>query len=165
MRVTHLLESPNCAPGNLDILLLPGSEAFTPTENVLKFVQGHSAAQGTAILAICTGTFTGAHAGIFDGKIATGPRAFYEELRQQFPLVKWVDRRWARDGNVWSSGKYSRQNQTEGSSTKINMAFLGNITNGMDMVMAFIKHRWPGVLSQTVVQLSDAPQRADTDDS
>jgi transcriptional regulator GlxA family with amidase domain len=93
LRVTHLLESPHCAPGKLDILLLPGSDAFTPTENVLKFVQGHSAAQGTTILAICTGTFTGAHAGIFDGKIATGPRAFYKELRQQFPLVKWVDHR------------------------------------------------------------------------
>lgn len=105
LKVTHLIGSPECSPGKLDILMIPGSDQFAPSEEVTNFIRGHCASHGTTILAICTGTFLVATAGVFDGKKATGPRVFSNELRQRFPQINWVDRRWTQDGNTWSSGQ------------------------------------------------------------
>ncbi|KAB8265992.1 class I glutamine amidotransferase-like protein [Aspergillus pseudonomiae] len=144
LEVTHLIDSPECHPGKLDILMLPGSDQFRPSEEVVRFIKGHAASHGTTILTICTGTFMAAAAGVFDGKMATGPRTFYKELRQRFPQVNWVDQRWVQDGNTWSSG---------------------NITNGQDMISAFIRQRWPGILSETVLGMSDVAHRKDNYDN
>ncbi|KAL5359980.1 class I glutamine amidotransferase-like protein [Aspergillus floccosus] len=141
LQVTHLMDSPECAPGKLDILILPGSDKFTPSQGVLDFIRDHSASLKTTVLAICTGTWLAAAAGVFDGKTATGPRAFYEELRRQYPQVNWVDQRWAQDGKTWSSG---------------------NIANGQDMMSAFIQQRWPGILSETTLGMSEVARRKQT---
>ena len=104
LRVTASLGDESVAPGNTQILLVPGPDpSAVPSEAVKEFVKRH-AEQGTTVMTVCTGGFVAGHAGILQGKRATGPRALLPELRKKFPEAKWEDRRWVSDGNVWCSG-------------------------------------------------------------
>jgi putative intracellular protease/amidase len=96
----------------LDILLIPGPNPSTIFEpKVLDFVRGHAHWQGgdgksTDVLSICTGCIVLGQSGILKGKKASGPRGIMSKLRKDFPDTTWVeDRRWVKDGNIWTSGK------------------------------------------------------------
>ncbi len=104
--VTDSLDSPAVQPGQLDALLIPGPDpSLIPDEDVLTFLRAHKKAEQTDLLVICTGSFIAGYAGLLDGKTVTGPRGLLDRLRKKFPLAKFVERRWERDGRLWTSGK------------------------------------------------------------
>jgi transcriptional regulator GlxA family with amidase domain len=105
--VTDTLTSPAVQPGQLDVLLIPGPDPnLVPNESVLDFIRGHEKANSTDFLVICTGSFPAGYAGLLDGKRVTGPRGLMSKLKSKFPDAQFVDRRWERDGRVWTSGAY-----------------------------------------------------------
>lgn len=64
-----------------------------------------SYSDSSAFLTICGGVEVPRLAGLLEGRTATGPRFIIESmLRAQSPGVKWVERRWVRDGKLWTSG-------------------------------------------------------------
>lgn len=107
LRLTDSLTDPAVAPGNLDLLYLPGPppKNMPPAIEYLDFVRKHNAG-ATTIMTVCTGILIAAHAGITKGKTATAPRFLIPLLRKQFPETKlWSDSlRIVNDGNLWSSG-------------------------------------------------------------
>ncbi|KAL8746117.1 MAG: hypothetical protein Q9190_001841 [Brigantiaea leucoxantha] len=78
------------------------------------------------------------YSGIFDGKEATAPRNFIPTLKKEEPQVKWVEKRWARDGKVWSSGA---------------------VTNGQDMMAAFVREMYPREIVEVTLGMSDVVAR------
>lgn len=104
LRVTHLLSDEECSPGRVHVVLIPGPDPkMVPGEAVRAFIRGH-VGSGAAVLTVCTGVFAAGYAGVLEGRRATGPRALVGGLRGKFPGVRWEDKRWVCDGNVWSSG-------------------------------------------------------------
>lgn len=106
MSVTCDLNSSAVAPGQLDVLLIPGPDpSLVPSDAVKEFVRAHAAVERTEILTVCTGIFVAASAGILREKKVTAPRALLPKLRKQFPDTEWLEKRWVTDGKVWCSGK------------------------------------------------------------
>ncbi|KAF2759570.1 PfpI endopeptidase-like protein [Pseudovirgaria hyperparasitica] len=139
IKMTHTLDSSDCAPGTLDVLMVPGPDPnATHDKDVLDFLRGHFDAHRTDILVICTGAFVAASSGIYDGKTASGPRALLPKLKKDFPKVQWTDKRWEVDGNIWSSG---------------------GITNGLNMAGVYIRRRYPGPLGSAVCAMADVEDR------
>jgi putative intracellular protease/amidase len=106
VRTTASLSDPAVAPGQLDLLLVPGpAPGIVPGEEVLAFLRAHFEA-GAHVLGICTGVFVCGYAGILEGKWVTGPRALIPMLREKFPgAEKWDEsRRVVKDGRVWTCG-------------------------------------------------------------
>jgi transcriptional regulator GlxA family with amidase domain len=60
-----------------------------------------------------------------------------QELREKDPRTKWVERRWARDGKVWTSGA---------------------LLNGLDMMKEFMAENWPE-LTEIAVRTGGLPVR------
>ena len=136
LRITAGLDDPSVAPGKVDILLIPGPDPRQlPSEPVLKFVRAHAEKDGCVVMTICTGVYVAGHAGILNGRTATGPRGLLitGELQKKFPEVKWIDKRWVKDGDVWCSGTLlllnSRYPDLEG--------------NEADLLRSWY-HQWPG---------------------
>lgn len=75
-------------------------------------------------MTVCTGFLAPLHAGLLDNIHATAPRGFLETLKKDFKDVKWEEKRWVRDGKIWSSGA---------------------IMNGFEMMGEFMRERWGGV--------------------
>lgn len=147
--ITHSLKSPDVAPGKLDILLIPGPDPATvPNEAQLAFMRGHAAAR-TDLLVVCTGIFPLAHSGILEGRECTGPRPLIDmKLRKLAPGAKWRDdRRWVVDQKKASNG--------EG-----ELWTSGGITNGLDMVAAYLRDRMSPELAGFVCQMADVGDRA-----
>ncbi|KAF2871398.1 ThiJ/PfpI family protein [Massariosphaeria phaeospora] len=144
LSINTSLDDPAVAPGKLDILVIPGPPpGMKPEEEVLDFVRKHVDSGGD-LLTICTGIFVAAYASVLDGRNATGSRGIEDWLERDFPKVKWQDKRYVNDGKIWTSG---------------------GITNGMDMVAVYMRQRWPGALSDTVLTMADVvirPQEYDT---
>lgn len=100
--------------------MIPGPPPnFVASEAVGAFIRAQ-AEHATAVLSVCTGIMPLAQSGVLKGKTATGPLPLIPTaLRHGFPDTKWEDeRRWTRDGNVWTSG---------------------GITNGLDMMAGFMR--------------------------
>lgn len=77
----------------------------------------------SAFLSICGGVFALLEAGLLTGKTAVAPRMAYEMMKSAAPHVNWVDKRWTRDGKIWSSS---------------------TLLNGTDLISAFAKETWGG---------------------
>lgn len=116
IRITHSIDDAEVQPGKLDIILIPGPfPPATTTDKVKAFAQAHlkhsesaevTDAKKTVFLVVCTGSFVAGNCGLFDGKVATGPRFVLPDLAKLYPKAKWdSSRRWVRDGKVWSCGK------------------------------------------------------------
>lgn len=126
-------------PGKVDLLMIPGPPpGLRPSEDVLRFVRSHVEA-GVELMTICSGVFVAAYAGVLDGKKATGTRGVMDMLEREFPKVEWVDKRYMRDGKIWSSG---------------------GITNGMDLAGVYIKQKWPE-LADIVLTMADVEVRSE----
>jgi transcriptional regulator GlxA family with amidase domain len=124
--------------GHLDIILIPGSDiALRPSQALQSFLQTRLP-ELKALLLVCTGSIIGAFAGLLEGKTATAPRIVLPMLKKSLPNVKWVEERWANDGNIWTSGL---------------------VTNGIDMVTAFIREEYPE-LAEVVCEVADVPERS-----
>ncbi|ETN41137.1 uncharacterized protein HMPREF1541_03072 [Cyphellophora europaea CBS 101466] len=157
--LTHPLSSPLVAPGSLDILFVPGPNPKTvPSEAHNAFLRGHAAAPRTHILVVCTGIFAVGHSGILDGRECTGPRPLVDmKLRGMFPKAKWRDdRRWVVDrsqkGGVAGKGE-------EGGKQRGELWSTGGISNGMDMVAAYLKEKMSGELAELVCTFAEVEDR------
>jgi len=112
------LNDPAVAPGQLDMLIIPGPPpALVPAEEELRFVRDHVNA-GVELLTVCSGMYVAAHAGVLDGKKATGT-APAAELAKKFPGVKWEDKRYVNDGKIWTSGKFIEPGVNFWTATKV----------------------------------------------
>ncbi|KAL3470435.1 hypothetical protein BJX99DRAFT_267450 [Aspergillus californicus] len=110
-----------CPP--LDIVILGAndfSHTLTPTETA--FLQ-KSYEDCTALLLVCAGFRPALMAGLLEGKMATAPRVFLNGVREMAPNVNWVEKRYVRDGKIWTTGA---------------------LLNGFDMVAAFGREMWGG---------------------
>lgn len=108
---THLIGDPEVAPGELDIVLVPGPDPRGSWgEDVKGWLRGHGEWEGTDVLSVCTGVFLVGEAGLLKGKTFCGPRGLQREIKERFEGVELVGERyrWVRDGNLWSSGEYAR---------------------------------------------------------
>jgi transcriptional regulator GlxA family with amidase domain len=104
LRITATIHDTALAPGKLDIVLIPGPDpSLDPPEGMRKFIRNHFDT-GCVIMSVCTGIFPLAASGVLKDRKATGPRALLGELRRKYPETVWSDKRWCKDGNVWSSG-------------------------------------------------------------
>jgi transcriptional regulator GlxA family with amidase domain len=74
-----------------------------------------------AFITICLGVAVPLQAGVLEGKTATGPRSMLDLLRKQAPGTNWVEKRWVRDGKLWTSGA---------------------LLNGPDLIHAFVREHW-----------------------
>jgi len=84
LRVTRSLTSPDCSPGALDILLIPGPPtSYKITPDVKNFVRAHTATEGTTVMTVCVGVYVAAQAGILDGKTATAPLWRLAEVKKK----------------------------------------------------------------------------------
>ncbi|PHH67134.1 hypothetical protein CDD81_2903 [Ophiocordyceps australis] len=109
----------DCPP--LDVVMIGAHNfSYEPTEKELAFVR-KSWENCSAFLAICGGIEVAVLAGIVGSKTATAPRFALDPLRQRVPEARWVNKRWERDGKLWTSG---------------------TLLNGLDLTSAFIQETW-----------------------
>lgn len=131
-------ETISTAP-KLDILIIPGPEpAYVPSAAVNKFLDESYSSVSIAVLTICTGFIPALHSGLLNGRIATAPRSLLPMLRSQHPSIEWTDKRWTRDGKLWMSG---------------------GVTNGMDLMAAFVRTQWNSDLVEIVLGLLEVESR------
>lgn len=112
LKISKTIDDKEVQPGMLDILLIPGPDPSAIFDSkVLDFVRGHVGWRGsnggtTDVLSVCTGCIILGQSGVLQGKKASGPRGVMPKLRKDFPDTKWIDdKRWVKDGNIWTSGK------------------------------------------------------------
>ncbi|KAI1468891.1 class I glutamine amidotransferase-like protein [Daldinia caldariorum] len=110
------------APGNLDIVLVPGPDPLARyPAGALDWLRRQAQTPGVDVLSVCTGIFVCGEAGLVKGKTVCGPRPMQDMIRQRgFGERELVgDRyRWVQDGNFWSAG---------------------GVTNGNDLVAAYCR--------------------------
>ncbi|KAL8642991.1 MAG: hypothetical protein Q9228_000390 [Teloschistes exilis] len=117
VHVTHGIS--DCPP--LDILLIGGPPpSYRPSASVQEFLK-EQYAHVRAFMIVCTGCNPAIYSGILDHKTATAPLALLPMLKEEAPQVKWVEKRWVRDGKVWSSGA---------------------VANGMEMMAGFMREEF-----------------------
>ncbi|UNI21028.1 hypothetical protein JDV02_007059 [Purpureocillium takamizusanense] len=145
IRATHSYGDAAVAPGELDVVLVPGPDPSLPLdddEGALAWLRGQAGAEGVDVLSVCTGLFLCGAAGIADGRRASGPRGLQWMLKERFPGVELVgdEYRWVRDGNFWSSG---------------------GVTNGNDLMAAYARasQRWPQPVVEIGLQLTEVEDR------
>ncbi|RYP50165.1 hypothetical protein DL768_004282 [Monosporascus sp. mg162] len=111
----------SCPP--LDIVLIGAQPNLDKhSEADLAFIR-KSFADCSAFITICGGVMAPMQAGILQGKSATGPRIMLPMLRRTNPGVDWQEKRWVRDGKLWTSG---------------------TLLNGLDLMNAFCQENWGG---------------------
>jgi transcriptional regulator GlxA family with amidase domain len=94
-----------------------------------------------ALLFVCGSFMVALQTGLLNGKTATAPRPMLPMLRKMSPEVGWVERRWAHDGKIWTSGA---------------------LLNGTDMTKAFAIETWGGgedSLVEFALRLGGYPER------
>ncbi|KAK4222637.1 class I glutamine amidotransferase-like protein [Podospora fimiseda] len=107
-------------PG-LDIVLIGAHNiGYNPSEGELAFTR-KVFDECTAFITVCAGVEVPLRAGLLQGKTATGPKEFLPMLRGASPGTNWVEKRWVRDGKLWTSGA---------------------LLNGMDLIRAFGEEVW-----------------------
>lgn len=109
------------------------------TETELAYVR-KAYEESSAFITICGGFQAALEAGVFKGKTATAPRLMLPHLRQCAADVQWEERRWHRDGKLWTSGA---------------------LLNGLDLMSAFGQETWggEGSLMKYLIELGHWPVR------
>jgi transcriptional regulator GlxA family with amidase domain len=118
--------------------MIPGPEpSYVPSPAVQEFIVA-SLESASVVLTVCTGVLPAAHSGILKGRTATAPRGLLPMLKSTFPEVEWQDRRWVQDGKIWTSG---------------------GVSNGLDMMSAFMRQTWDGELVEMILSMVDLGSR------
>ncbi|KAH8714002.1 hypothetical protein BB8028_0007g06640 [Beauveria bassiana] len=123
----------------LDIVLMGAHGAYQTNEAEKEFIR-KAFEDCSAFITICGGIYPLLEAGVLQGKTVAAPRLLLEMSKGMAPDVDWVDRRWVRDGKVWSSS---------------------TLLNGADLMRAFAEENW-GRRSGMIEALLDTlhfPQR------
>ncbi|KAI4127206.1 MAG: hypothetical protein LQ338_003325 [Usnochroma carphineum] len=139
VEVTHSITT--CPP--LDILLIGGPRPdYRPSPAVQQFLQTQYS-HVRALLLVCLGYIPALFSGILDGKSATAPQALIPLLKNEAPGVTWVEKRWVRDGKVWTSGA---------------------VLNGQEMMASFMKEEFKemGEVVEMVLSMSDVAVRGES---
>ena len=112
---------------------------YTPTEAELDFIR-KSYDDCSAFITVCGGMLAPFQAGLFKGKTVTAPRFLLEPCRKMGPDTTWLEKRWHRDGKLWTSGA---------------------LLNGLDLMRAFGNEYWggEGSLMQFELELGHYPIR------
>lgn len=144
IKATCSYEDPSVAPGELDIVVVPGPDPrSTFEEEELKWLREQCDTPGVDILSVCTGIYICAAAGVLDGKRASGPRGLQDDIIKKYPKVKLAGEkyRWVQDGNIWSSG---------------------GVTNGNDLMAAYAKAcgRWATSIAEMGAILTEVGDRS-----
>jgi len=110
------------APGDLDVLIVPGGPGVGPmlpdgrraseTEAIgaaIAFIRTRYADGGLSYLfTICTGSLLAAQAGVLDGKRATTNKRAWARVPPFGPRTYWdAKARWVESGNVWTTAGVS----------------------------------------------------------
>ncbi|TGO20551.1 hypothetical protein BPAE_0286g00080 [Botrytis paeoniae] len=145
LRISKTTTDNEVQPGMLDVMMVPGpNPRIVSDQNTRTFLKSYAEWRGengekVDILSICRGTFLVAQSGVVKGLSASGPRALIPRLKKEFPDTKWVDdRRWVVDGNMWSSG---------------------GITNGLEMIAAYIRQKFPGPAAEAVMAMAHVGEK------
>lgn len=86
-------------PEGADVVIVPAFH-HPDDEQIIDWLVGQ-ARQGAVVVGICDGVWTLAHAGMLEGRHATGHWFSLNRLADQYPDTRWVsDRRYLADGNV-----------------------------------------------------------------
>ncbi|KAM3426508.1 hypothetical protein MY4824_009940 [Beauveria thailandica] len=123
----------------LDIVLMGAHGAYQTNEAEKQFIR-KVFDNCSAFITICGGIYPLLEAGLLQGKTVAAPRLLLEMSKGMAPDVDWVDRRWVKDGKVWSSS---------------------TLLNGADLMRAFAEDNW-GRRSGMIEALLDTlhfPQR------
>ncbi|KAI4163083.1 MAG: hypothetical protein LQ342_003210 [Letrouitia transgressa] len=125
-----------CPP--LDILLVGGPlPDYRPSPAVQKFLRTQYEHVDTFIT-ICSGFIPALYSGILDGKVATAPRELLPDLKKEAPQVKWAEKRWTRDGKLWTSG---------------------SVANGQQLMVAYLREKYPKEIVDLTLGMSDIADR------
>lgn len=114
--------------------------SYEPSEAELSFIR-KAYDESVTFMTICGGISLALRAGILTGKTATAPRFALSKYRREQPQVNWVEKRWVRDGKLWTSGA---------------------LINGLDCMLAFIKATWnprEGDCIDIMLKVGAAPER------
>jgi transcriptional regulator GlxA family with amidase domain len=130
-----------CPP--LDIVLLGAHNPVmhTLTEAELAYLR-KSYEQCSAFITVCAGMLQAQEAGILAGKTATAPKFLIDQLKKEDPRTKWVEKRYVKDGKLWTSGA---------------------LFNGVDLMRAFILDTWGKERKEMVelcLELGSVPVRS-----
>jgi putative intracellular protease/amidase len=99
------------APGQLDIIIVPGPDpntVYKKGDGAVEWLRNHGAQKGTDILSVCTGIFLCGEAGLLNGRTVCGPRGMQDIVKAKYGkdiVMKGSELRWVQDGNFWSSGE------------------------------------------------------------
>lgn len=121
--------------------------SYRPSPAMIDFLRRQHA-HVSAFLTICTGYVAPLHAGLLQNLRATAPRDLLPLARKEFPDVQWEERRWVRDGKVWTAGA---------------------VMNGIEMMCEFLKDRFGDIkgpggeggegLVDVMLGMADVPRR------
>jgi transcriptional regulator GlxA family with amidase domain len=115
--------------------------SYIPNTAELEFIR-KSYNHCAAFLTICGGVIPASMAGVLKGKTCTAPQVMLGMMRKQSPDTNWVEKRYAQDEKVWTSGA---------------------LLNGLDMMRAFVIQTWgnegAGSIAQFLLQLGHFPTR------
>ncbi|KAL8788111.1 MAG: hypothetical protein Q9213_001869 [Squamulea squamosa] len=125
--VTH--SSSTCPP--LDVLLIGGPPpSYRPSPAIQSFIKTQYA-HVRALLTVCTGYIPVLYSGILNNKSATAPQGLLPMLKEEMPNVKWVEKRWVRDGKVWSSGAVANGLELMGAFMREEFKDIGELVEAM----------------------------------
>ena len=94
-------------PRGADVVIVPAMAHDRENPVVARWVRSQYA-KGATIVSICTGAFVVARAGLLDGRRATSHWALLDDLKKEFPEVRWIrDRRYVQDGRLISTSGVS----------------------------------------------------------
>jgi transcriptional regulator GlxA family with amidase domain len=122
------------APEDIDTLIVPGGHGATRAvaDAVLLDWIAQAAARARRTVAVCTGAFLLAEAGLLAGRRATTHWAAAEELGRMYPDVEVdPDPIFLRDGHIWTSA---------------------GVTAGMDLALALVEDDHGREVARTVAQ-------------
>lgn len=122
----------------LDLLVVPGTEdpLAEPSRQEVAAV-ARAAAAGVVVASLCTGAFTLAAAGVFDGRAATTHWRFAAELARRHPRIDVRPRDFYCGGNgVWSSA---------------------GVTAGIDLLLHLVREDWGASAAEMVARSMVTP--------
>lgn len=113
-----------------------------------KFTEVHS------VLSVCTGIFPLARSGVLSGLEVTATRSFLPMLRAEFPDVTFVEKRWV-------SGVDNKSARTdEGGVKRPEVWTSGGIVNGIDLVHAYLKTKFPLEVTKIITEVAEVTERS-----